>query len=279
MNFSVLGGDLRSVYLVRRLLRDGHSVQCFGLEQSELPKACHQSSPAEALWNTQCVVLPTPVLKGDALNAPLSGDTLDEQALSEVLPRSVPIFGGSVTESLRQSCVRRGIYVTDLLSIEALAVKNAALTAQCAVQVITSEIPYTIAEQPVLILGAGRIGKLLGLKLRALGAVVTVASRREEDKAWCAALGLIPADTDSLASMLPHCRLLVNTIPAQVLTAEQLELLPRDAVLFELASPPGGFRHRAAALNVVGCGGLPGKYVPQSAADVIADTIYNCLEM
>ena len=279
MTFTVCGGDLRSVYLVRRLLHDGHAVQCFGLEQGGIPTSCHQSSLRNALRGSQCIILPTPVLKGDFLNAPFGSQAVSEEELAQALPKDAPVFGGSVGESLRRLCVRRGVYVTDLLSIEALAVKNAALTAQCAVQVILNEIPYAIADQPVLILGAGRIGKLLGLRLRALGAMVTVSSRREEDKAWCAALGLTPADTADLAPVLPHCRLLVNTIPAQVLTPRQLSLLPQDALLFELASSPGGFHRRSDDLTVIPCGGLPGKYVPQSAADAIADTIYCCLEM
>lgn len=278
MTFTVCGGDLRSVYLVRRLLRDGHSVRCFGLERGDIPTSCHQRTLTDAMQGSQCIILPTPVLNGDFLNAPFGSETVSEEELVQAFPKDVPVFGGSVGESLRRLCVRRSIYVTDLLSIEALAVKNAALTALCAVQVILKEIPYDIADQPVLILGAGRIGKLLGLRLRALGAEVTVSSRREEDKAWCAALGLTPADTTDLAPLLPHCRLLVNTIPAQVLTPHQLELLPKDALLFELASPPGGFHHRCDDLTVIGCGGLPGKYAPQSAADAIAETIYHCLE-
>lgn len=277
MRLTVCGGDLRSVYLVRRLLRDGHRVQCFGLEYGDIPADCHRSSLTDACKDTQCVVLPTPVIKGDGLNAPFGSRTLSEEELAEALPRNVPIFGGSVGESLRQRCVRRGIYVTDLLSIEALAVKNAAITAQCAAQVIMSEIPAALAGQSVLILGAGRIGKLLGLQLRALGAAVTVSSRREEDKAWCAALGLTPADTADLAPVLPECKLLVNTIPARVLTPQQLELLPSDAVLFELASAPGGFHH-SSHHPVIACGGLPGKYAPQSAADAIAETVYQLLE-
>ena len=278
MRFTVCGGDLRSIYLVRRLLRDGHAVQCFGLELGDIPTECHRNSLNEAFTGTQCVVLPTPVIRGDVLNAPFGSGALSEEALADALPLQVPIFGGRVAEPLRQRCVRRGIYVTDLLSIEALAVKNAALTAQCAAQVILNEIPYVLAQQPVLILGAGRIGKLLGLQLRALGAAVTVSSRREEDKAWCAALGLTPADTADLAPVLPHCKLLINTIPAQVLTPQQLSLLPQDALLFELASAPGGFHH-SSHLSVISCGGLPGKYAPQSAADAIAETIYCCLEM
>lgn len=280
MIFSVLGGDLRSVYLVRRLLRDGHSVQCFGLDHAPLPTTC-RPSPAAAFQGTQCVILPIPTLKEGLLHAPFADNTVTGEELATALPPGLPIFAGSVSPQLQKLCRSRNVHLTDLLSIEALAVKNAELTAQCALRVLLQELPYSLNHQPALLLGAGRIGKLLGLKLRALGTQVTVCSRREEDKAWCAALGLTPGDIRHLTPLLPGCPLLINTVPAQILSREDLALLPKDAQLFELASHPGGFQPlhaRNLGLTVHCCGGLPGKYAPQSAADAIAETIYQELE-
>lgn len=278
MKFTVCGGDLRSVYLARRLMEDGHTVQCFDLDTADLPTHCHKPTLHSAVRNTQCVILPTPVFKGGMLNAPFGSSVVTSEELAQTLFRNVPVFGGSIPEDFHRQCAHRGVYPIDLLSMEALAVKNASLTAECAVQVILQELPCTVANKSVLILGAGRIGKLLGLKLKALGAAVTVSARQEADKAWCAALGLIPADTGALVPLLPHCQLLINTIPTQVLSAEQLGLLPKDARLFELASTPGGFSSLQDTYPVIHCGGLPGKYAPLSAADAIAETIYQILE-
>lgn len=278
MIFTVCGGDLRSVYLVRRLIADCHTVQCFGLEHADLPAQCHCPDLSAAMQQTRCVILPTPTMDGGVLRTPLSSAVIVPQDLVARLPKQVPVFAGNPGTDLTELCLRRDIHLTDLLSNEALAVKNAALTAQCALQVILWEIPYTLTDCPVLILGAGRIGKLLGLKLRAMGARVTVSSRQAKDKAWCAALGLTPADTGNLAPLLPRCRILVNTIPSRVLTDAQLRLLPDSALLFELASGSGGFHPGDSGLNVIACGGLPGKYAPQSAADAIVETIYELLE-
>lgn len=278
MRFAICGGDLRSVYLVQRLRKDGHTVHCFDLELGDLPPSCHTASLHTAVCTAQCIILPTPVYKGGMLNAPLGSCVVTPEELAQTLPPHVPIFGGSIPEDFLQLCSRRGVYPVDLLSLEAVAVKNAALTAECAVQVILREIPYTLNGCPILILGAGRIGRLLGLKLRALGAAVTAAARKDADRAWCAALGLTPVDFPELASVLPQVRLLINTIPAQVLSQAQLSLLPQDALLFELASKPGGFPSTDLH-TVIGCGGLPGTYAPQSAADIIADTIYHRLEV
>ena len=278
MTFAVCGGDLRSVYLVHRLLRDGHSVRCWGLDTADIPLHCHCDTPTGAFIGAQCIILPTPAFVGGMLHAPFGSMPLSMEVLSAALPPRIPIFGGSISEAVRLQWASQRVELVDLLSIEALAVKNAALTAECALQLILQGIPDSLMGQSVLILGAGRIGKLLGLKLRALGAQVTVSARREEDKAWCAALDLTPADTADLSHLLPCCRLLVNTIPAQVLSLPQLQLLPKDALLFELASKPGGFHQAPDSLNIIHCGGLPGKYAPRSAADAIAESIYHRLE-
>ena len=278
MTFAVCGGDLRSVYLVHRLRQDGHTVRCWGLETADIPQQCHCPTPLTTFIGAQCIILPTPAFADGMLNAPFGCTLLSTEALLSILPPQIPVFGGSLSEDVLLQCAVRRVELIDLLSIESLAVKNAALTAECALQIILQDIPYSLMGQSVLILGAGRIGKLLGLKLRAAGARVTVSSRREEDKAWCAALGLHPADTADLVHLLPKFRLLVNTIPAQVLSVPQLQLLPKDALLFELASKPGGFHQAADFLNIIHCGRLPGKYAPQSAADAIAETIYHRLE-
>lgn len=278
MTFALCGGDLRSVYLVHRLLRDGHSVRCWGLETADIPTQCHCDTMLGSFIGADCIILPIPAFIDGMLHAPFGSMAISADALLAALPPRIPIFAGNIPEGILLQCAARRIELNDLLSIEALAVKNAALTAECTLQLMLQEIPYSLMGESVLILGAGRIGKLLGLKLRTLGAQVTVSARREEDKAWCAALGLIPADTADLSHLLPSCRLLVNTIPAQVLSLPQLQLLPKDGLLFELASKPGGFLQAPKSLTVIHCGGLPGKYAPRSAADAIAETIYHRLE-
>lgn len=282
MNFAIIGGDLRSGYLARRLLRDGHSVSCYGLELTDVPPRCHGADLAHVLRDAQCVVLPTPTADGSLLRTPYGTAPVTLEALADALPRHVPVFGGGIAPRLRELCAQRGIFLQDLLGSEAAAVRNAALTAQCVPPLLTEHTRRTPAGQQVLILGAGRIGKLTGLLLRDMGAQVTVSARRREDRAWCAALGLIPSSTEDLETVLPHCDWVINTVPAPILDQRLLSLLPRGAVLTELASAPGGFdelRARAMGITVIMGRGLPGRYAPQTAADSMAETIYEELEM
>lgn len=279
MIFAVLGGDERSVYVADRLLTDGHEVRTFLMEQA--PSAARTScrTPEEALDGAGCVVLPVPlsVTPGE-LNAPLSSDAMALSSLWPVLPAGVPVFAGAVKPTELAQAQEHGLIVTDLLKIEELAVKNAALTAEGAVSVLIQETDYCLMGAPVLVIGAGRIGKLLGLRLRALGADVTVSARKESDLAWCRSFCLGAADTRELELILPRFSCVVNTVPSPVLSGSRLRCLPRGALVLELASKPGGVDLAAARqwdVRVVNAGGLPGKTAPKSAAEAIVDTIYH----
>ena len=130
MNFAVLGGDERSVCLVQRLRQDGHEVRTFGLECAMEP----ERGPAgldEVLDGAECVILPIPLEgKPGLLNAPFGETDPTLEQVFAVLPGTVPVFAGAVRPDARLLALQRGIAVTDLLSMEELAVKNAALTAE-----------------------------------------------------------------------------------------------------------------------------------------------------
>ena len=94
--------------------------------------------------------------------------------------------------SLLSMINERGLVASDYLKREELAVKNAAVTAEGAVCLAMEELPYTIDQTPVLVIGYGRIGRLLAKKLGALGAKVTVAARSLEARTWAQTEGRRP---------------------------------------------------------------------------------------
>ena len=272
MRFTLIGGDLRNVHLCRRLLGDGHEVRCFGLELGDIPTHCKSDSLEAALEDTACVVLPIPACSGSLLRGPYSTCPLPVDAVARSLPKGVPVFGGG-------SCP---IPMEDLTAVETMAIGNAALTAQSALLLLLEHAHRSLTGQRVLIVGGGRIGTLLGLKLYALGAQVTVASRRRDCRAWHTAMGMEAVDMACLRHILPTQDMVVNTVPAPVLDADALQLLPPHTPLLELASLPGGFapvQAEALGLRPIMGRGLPGTYTPAGAADLIAETIYAELEV
>lgn len=133
---------------------------------------------------------------------------------------------------------------------------------------------------PVLVLGFGAIGSALSQKLLALGARVWVAARRPAALEAIGQSGCCPVPLERLEPCLPQVRLVFNTIPAMVLPAERLKLLPQDAQVLDLASAPGGTDFAAArrmGLDAVPALGLPGKMTPQGAAKAIFHTLMQLL--
>ena len=105
----------------------------------------------------------------------------------------------------------------------------------------------TLHGTPCLVLGFGRIGKVLAHDLHALGAKGSVSARKRSDLAWIDAFGYRGLRTNRLAGRLGSFRVVFNTVPNMVLTEELLRDLPRECVLLELASQPGFDRAAAEA--------------------------------
>ncbi len=279
MKFAVIGGDRRQNCLAELLLRDGHQVgtALMGAE----PGSPLMDQLKRALEDASYVVLPMPVSSdGETLNAPQETEKVGLRELIRQLHPGQRILAGRVDEALRGIASEGGFPVADYFTLEGLTVRNAAITAEGALQVLLEKLPVTMQGTRVLIVGFGRIGKLLALKLHALEAEVTVTARRPGDMAWAQALGLKCMDTGKLKDRLRGFRAVVNTVPAQVLDSERLRELDAGCLCIELASEPGGFdleTARRLGLNAVRASGLPGKTASESAGEAIRDAVYDII--
>lgn len=197
------------------------------------------------------LLLPVPSFESPGI---LKGGVPLDEVLSR-LPESVTIFGGGLPE-MPQRCI-------DLLKDEFYLLENAAITAQCASQLIQKQRDKTITNENVLIIGWGRIGKALAPMLGSLGANVTVCVRREQS--------LREVQQAGYAAVLSHklnpktYSIIVNTAPAPILDAQDSQ---KDALLIDLASVPG-----IIGDNVLRARGLPGKDAPEASGTLIAKTV------
>jgi dipicolinate synthase subunit A len=146
---------------------------------------------------------------------------------------------------------------------------NAIPTAEAALEIAMGRMPVTLHGCGALVIGCGRIGKLLCGKLLHLGARVTGAARKKTDCSWMDAQGIKPIHTMSLDGTLDRYDVIFNTIPHLILTSARLRECKPSCVIIDLASAPGGTDFKAAerlGLNCVWALGLPGKHSPESAA-------------
>lgn len=189
-------------------------------------------------------------------------------ALLAQLPEYVSVFGGNLHHVALKS------YRTiDLLQDPDYVAQNAYITAECALQVAAQQMTVTFRGCPVLVIGWGRIGKCLGQLLKALGADVTIAARKQADRAMICAMGYHAIDTGKMTDALGSFRLVFNTAPSAVLSREQALLCSDSSILIDLASKPG-----ILGEGVIRARGLPGIHTPESSGILIAKTIIRQLK-
>ena len=221
---SILGGDLRQVYLARLLSEDGWKVITWGLEKGG----------------------------GDG------GAPLDQALAGNILLLPMPVYNREETQ-----------------------VANAVPTAEGALQLAMESTDRTLHGSRCLIIGYGRIGRLLADRLLALGAEVTVSARKYGDLAWIEAWGYRGVQTGALTGQLDRFDLIFNTAPALILDGTRLREAREDCVIIDLASAPGGVDLEAAkrlSRRAIPAPGLPGKVAPRTAAAAIRDSVYHILK-
>ena len=202
------------------------------------------------------------------LPVPSSQPGCDVQALLSQLPKGITIVGGNLNPDDFP-----GYKLMDLLKDPTYLARNAAITAYCALRLAMMELPVTLRGCRVLIIGWGRIAKCLAALLWALEADVTVAARREADRAMACALGYRSETIADLDATLNDYRLIFNTVPAPVLSEKQVEHCRQGCLRIDLASVQG-----IEGSHKIWARGLPGKDAPESSGALIAKTVIRLLE-
>ena len=283
--FSVVGGDSRNVELTKMLAEDGNQVLVYGLDnikQKELEnkniEICNYLE--DAISQSNVVIGPIPFSRdGEFLNSPLSNNKIDLEDFASWLDNKA-LFAGSIPEIFYEKTKNVNVLITDLMKIEEIAVLNIIATAEGAISKIIENTTINLQGSNVLIIGFGRIGKILSKKIELLGAKVTCSARKEQDLAWIEAYGYNKVHTYNLNN-LEQYNVIINTVPHIVLNKELLEQVNKDCLLLELASKPGGFdieTIKSSHLNYVQALGLPGKVAPKSSANFLKMFIYEALK-
>lgn len=272
--FGVIGGDRRQSELARLLEDDGNRVLTYGLEMWQ-----GDGVPLEQAASAEVIVLPLPLCKGDGvLNCP-DAPVPTAELFRLLTPRQL-VLAGQVLPAQQKEAEERGLTLVDYFRREEVTVANAAITAEAALQVAMEHLTRTLLGMDCLVLGFGRIGKLLSFRLHGLGAKVTVAARRPEDRTWIHAFGWKALDIGSLDGNLDSFGAVFNTVPALILKRELLAQLPTECVCVDLASQPGIDAHAAQilGLDAVWARSLPGRLAPSAAAAVLRDAVYYILK-
>ena len=219
------------------------------------------------------------------------------------------MFGCNFPPEIAEYKRRQGIFFVDYMKEDGAAYTNAVATAEGAIAEAILSGKEVLCGRQMLVMGYGRCGQMLAARLQALGGKVTVYEKDSKKLAIAKACGYEAVEAEDEATFyepgavtIANCSLeeaesaqrvlteafwgrftyIFNTIPAPVLQAERLAWIRHDAVLIDIASAPGGLDYAYCAqkgLNARLCGGLPAKYAPKSAAELLLHIIESYLNL
>ena len=285
MKFAIIGGDLRTIKLAVMLAKEQNQVYVYGLEKAEELKNIKNITQCESIKKTiqevEIVIGPIPFSSnGKTINMPFSDKEISIREMMHVINAKVLIAGGIAPE-VYEMANDEYIEIIDIMKREELAVLNTIATAEGTIQVAIENTNKIIHGSEILILGFGRIGKVLARKLAGLSAKVTCAARKDEDLAWIQAYGHKATNINSLGENLKLYDIIINTVPHIILNEEGQKYIKKDCLLIDLAANPGGIGKKAVKdnkLKFVWALSLPGKVAPITTAEFIKDTIYNIIK-
>lgn len=281
LTFAVVGGDMRQIFLAKQLCLDGHDVFSFGIDRFSFKEDIKPISIAD-FSKADIIILPMPVQREKGvLNAPLCNTSYKLDLIINSIPSKKIVFVGGVTEDIKNQAKRNEILLYDYLGREELAVLNAIPTCEGALELAMRELLITLHGAKVLVIGNGRIGRILSDDLSALHAKVTVSARSPKDFAWITSRGLSYLNTNDLIGKLSDFDLIINTVPALVLGVGELRGINESCLIIDLASNAGGVDFDYAeklGIRAIHALSLPGKVAPISAATAIKNTIYTILQ-
>ncbi|MGM8214521.1 dipicolinic acid synthetase subunit A [Bacillaceae bacterium W0354] len=279
----IIGGDARYIEMMRTFIEKDATVYAVGFDEKE--------EQLENVYLTDLINVPKDQL--DAVVLPITG--LDQDGYAESyftdespristewlhsLPEQCEIFTGIMTPFLKQQA-DLSEKIIPLFDRDDVAIYNSIPTAEGTLMFSIQHTDFTIHNSNVTILGFGRVGKSLVHVFKGLGANVSVYSRNEVELSRIYEYHAKPIHEDDLHYAMGDCDILINTIPALVVTPSIISALPKESLIIDIASKPGGVDFRFAkkrGINAILAPSLPGLVAPKTAGKILAGVIQNII--
>ncbi|MBQ4284528.1 MAG: hypothetical protein IJB96_11460 [Lachnospira sp.] len=259
-DYSVIGGDLRQVYIANELSASGAGVVCHGL-CAPTSDTITTNSLEVAIKTARCIICPIPFKQYDIINLLSDGQYF---------------FAGCIPKNYVAEAISKGVKVYDLMENNSLAIYNSIATAEGAVCEAITRSPINLHHSKCAVLGYGRCGKTLCNYLKGMFCNVSVYVNKEDSQSYAATVCDRSGSVSDFEKQASDFDFVFNTIPAKVVTDSALSRMKSDVTIIDIASTPGGVDYAAAAerrINAALCLGLPGKYSPSSSAKAIINII------
>ena len=279
-NISIIGGDLRIAKLAEMMYADGYDIFTYGLEKAKLNDNITKCNSLEEVTSKSDIIVSSIPLTGNEvyINTPFGNSKINIDELIPYLKGKTFIAGRIENEILEKL---KDVNVIDILNREELTVLNTISTAEGAIQIAMEESTKTIHGSKILVMGFGRVSKILSNMLKGIGADVYCETTKTVNCSWIKAYGYKPILLDELDTALGKFDIIINTIPHIILDKKKLGLINKDCMIIDIASNPGGVDRIAAkelGIKLIWALSLPGKVAPITSAEFIKETLENVLK-
>ncbi|WP_416150899.1 dipicolinic acid synthetase subunit A [Salipaludibacillus sp. HK11] len=285
MEIAVIGGDLRHIEVIRQLAKMDATIYLLGYNQLDdgflgVEKTTFEAIQAEKL---DAIILPINGMKTNYEIDSVFSDSklyLTEQWLSRT-QKATKIYTGISNDALNKIVLNTNKELIELMDRDDLAIYNSVPTAEGAVLLTIQHTNVTIHRSNVVVVGFGRVGKTIARTFHVLGANVKVVANEEELRARAFELNLEPYELLDLKKVVEDADTIINTIPAQVLTADIISKMPSHVLIIDIASNPGGTNFEFAekrAIQAILAPGLPGLVAPKTAGIQLGNVLSTLLQ-
>ena len=252
--YCVLGTDNRSLKLRQLYIDEGKILVSYDM--------------------ANIVIAPMPFSRD---NIKINGEIIQcIDVINAIQKNSSILYTGAISEKLKSIMDNKKIKYYDLLKYDELAILNAIPTAEGAINTAIGMTDFTLNGSNILVMGYGRIGKVLSKMLTGFGANIYCEARKEKDISMIKAMGYNYVILGRIDEYLPNMNLIFNTIPHLILDEKRLKLLNPNCAIVDIASNPGGVDFLTAKnlnLNVAWTLSMPAKVAPYTSAKYIKNIV------
>ena len=253
MNILIIGGDFRMNIAFEELKKQGYSVDSLGLKSNDNGK----------IENADVVLLPVPTTRdGKTVSCPQSDKIIPLEYINSANKNALILSCGYTFDT--PNCI-------DYLKLDSFCLYNAVPTAEGAIARAIIDTPFCIWNSKILIIGCGRVAKILADRLLALKCDLTVSARKTRDFAYLQALGIKHIHTNQVAEKADDFNIIFNTIDVPLFS--DFKNL-KNCYLYDLSTKGCLDFNTAKKANIkaVMLPAIPGKIAPLTAGKIIAQT-------
>ncbi|MCT2534575.1 dipicolinic acid synthetase subunit A [Aquibacillus koreensis] len=280
-NIAVLGGDARYLEMVKNMSKSDHiHIELVGFDQLKQGFSGARQIDIEDLdlSKLDAIILPIPGTNEEGYIETVFSDKKIQITAEwlKKLPKHCLVFSGIATNHLQDIVKEANLSLFPLMNRNDVAIYNSIPTVEGTIMIAIQNTDFTIHSSKVIVLGLGRVGMSVASKFAALGADVYVGSRSKEDIARATEMGLTGFHMGELSAYTAKCNILINTVPAMVVTDKVIQPMPSNALIIDLASKPGGTDFDYAekrGIKALHSLGLPGMVAPKTAGEILGHVI------